>query len=274
MSEQQTQTFRGVIEKVRNVNTRTGRKMITFEVGEYSFKAFGEHAAAAEQLERKHVEIVAKHNTFKGKHEYAVVMIADEMGGQWVKATDTRRSAPVSSSQTPVASPQQNLKRAGRHHWNLQGYGKNWKAREVGAWLNEFFDSLTEDEWREWKTFRDNHWPHTYAEDEKIAQIDEKIKLNNEKNRGGPYNFELENELVELWNERNGVVASGGGLSLESVKSRFNARLDLVHENLRRQTKVQSSVSGAGVQATPTVIPARDPTCVTSSALSGNEGLS
>jgi hypothetical protein len=238
MPEQKTQTFRGTVENVKNVNTRSGRKMITFEMAGYPFKAFGEQADAIEQVEGQHVEITAKHNTFHGKDEYAVVTIAGEIEGQRVKASDTRRSVLASSSQSQVPAPQQNLKHGDRDHCRLSSYGRDLKAREVGAWLNEFIDSLTENEWRQWKTHWDNRWPHTNVENDKIAEIDEKIKVAEEKNHG-PYNVESMDKLLNLWNERNNVVVHGGGL--ESVKARFNARLDLVGEDLRRKVTAQVS---------------------------------
>jgi hypothetical protein len=88
MPEEKKQTFRGAIQNVKNVNTRSGRKMITFEMTGYPFKAFGEQAEAIEKVEGQHVEITAKHNTFHGKDEYAVVTIAGEVDGQRVKASD------------------------------------------------------------------------------------------------------------------------------------------------------------------------------------------
>jgi len=241
MPEQKTQTFRGTVENVKNVNTRSGRKMITFKMAAYPFKAFGEQADAIKQIEGQHVEITAKHNTFHGKDEYAVVTIANEIDGQRVKASDTRRPTLPPSQQAQVPAPQQSLKHGERPHWRLPSYGSNRKAREVGAWLNEFFDSLTEEEWRQWKTHWDNHWPHTDVENDKIAEFNEKIRVAKEKNHG-PFNVERTDELGNLWRERNSVVPCGGGL--ESVKARFNPRLDLVREDLRRKATAQVSKAG------------------------------
>jgi hypothetical protein len=206
MQEQKMQTFRGAIQNVKNVNTRSGRKMITFEMAGYPFKAFGEQAEAIEQVEGQHVEITAKHNTFHGKDEYAVVTIAGEIDGQRVKASDTRRS-------TQVPAPQQHLKHADRPHWHLPSYGKNLKARKVGVWLNEFFDSLTEEEWRQWqmpKYKRSGTFPIT----------------------------EEEAETQRTWRDTS-TPPPRPAQDLESVKTRFNARLDLVREDLRRKATAQ-----------------------------------
>jgi hypothetical protein len=213
MPAQKTQTFRGTVENVKNVNTRSGRKMITFGLGGYPFKAFGEQAEAVEQLEGEHIEIIANHNTFHGKDEYAVVTIAGEIDGQRVKASDTRRSTLASSSQSQVPDPQQNLKHGDRTHWHLPSYGNNVKARKVGAWLNEFFDSLTEEEWRQWqmpKYKRSGTFPIT----------------------------EEEVETQRTWRDTS-TPPPRSAQGLESVKTRFNARLDLVREDLRRKATAQ-----------------------------------
>ncbi len=95
MSEQRTQqklqTFRGTIENVQSKDTRSGLAMVVFEVNGYAFKAFGSQAAAVQQLSGQYAEITAKHNTFMGKDEYAVVTIAGEVNGHPVTASDTRR---------------------------------------------------------------------------------------------------------------------------------------------------------------------------------------
>jgi len=221
MPEQKTQTFRGAIQNVKNVNTRSGRKMITFEMTGCLFKAFGEQAEAVEQLEGEHVEITAKHNTFHGKDEYAVVTIAGQIDGQRVKALDTRGSALASSSQTEVPAPQRNLKHGDRDHWRLSSYS-NRKAREVGAWLNEFFDSLTEEEWRQWqmpKYERSGTFPIT----------------------------EEEAETQRTWRDTP-TAPPRPAQDLESVKTRFNARRDLVREDLRHQAAAESSEQTSSAQ--------------------------
>ena len=216
MPEQKTQTFRGAIQNVKNVETRSGRKMITFEMTGYFFKAFGEQADAIEQVEGQHVEITAKHNTFHGKDEYAVVSIAGEIDGQRIKASDTRESALASSSKTQVPAPQQNLKHGDRYHWRLSSYGSNLKAREVGAWLNSFFDSLTDEEWCQWQMPKFKRFGTFPATDE-------------------------EAETQRTWRDTS---QSPPRLpqDLESVKARFNARLDLVREDLKHKTTAQAVV--------------------------------
>jgi hypothetical protein len=84
MRKQSVQTFRGEIRNFTNVNTRTGTKMVRFEVNSYPFKAFGRQAEAIEHLAGLHAEITATHNTFRGKDEYAVVTVAGEIGGHIV----------------------------------------------------------------------------------------------------------------------------------------------------------------------------------------------
>jgi len=149
MQEQKTQTFRGTVENVKNVNTRSGRKMITFSVGGYPFKAFGEQAEAVEQLEAEHVEITAKHNTFHGRDEYAVVSIAGEMGDEQIKTTCTGRTTPTSPS-NPL-----NLKNPGRHAGNPKNI--------IQRWILRFIDELSPEEWSAWSNdprfIKDKHWP-------------------------------------------------------------------------------------------------------------------
>ena len=209
MPEQKAQTFRGAIQNVKNVNTRSGRKMITFEMTGYPFKAFGEQAEAVGQLEGEHVEITARHNTFHGKDEYAVVTIAGEIDGQRVKASDTRRS-----TQVPV--PQQHLKHADRPHWHLPSYGRNLKAREVGAWLNEFFDSLSDDEWRQWQM-------PMYKRIGTFPATEEEV------------------ETRRTWRDTS-ARPPRLPQDLDSVKARFNSRLDLVREDLKHKTTAQAVV--------------------------------
>ncbi len=218
MPEQKTQTFRGAIQNVKNVNTRSGRKMITFEISGYPFKAFGEQAAAVEQLESEHAEVTAKHNTFQGRDEYAVVTIAGDTSGQRVEATDIPRFAPASSSQTPISVAQQNLKHTGRNHWRLSSYGGNLKAREVGAWLNGFFDSLTYEEWRQWQMPKFKRFGTFPVTDEEVE-----TQRNWKDTSQSPPRFPQD---------------------FESVKARFNARLDLVREDLKHKATAQVSKTG------------------------------
>jgi hypothetical protein len=222
MPEQKTQTFRGAIQNVKNVNTRSGRKMITFEMTGCPFKAFGEQAEAVEQLEGEHVEITAKHNTFHGKDEYAVVTIAGGIDGQRVTGSDTHGSALASSSQTQVPAPQQNLKPGDRDHWRLPSYGNNVKARKVGVWLKEFFDSLTDDEWRKWQMPMYERFGTFPATEEEV-------------------------ETRRTWRDTS---ASPPRLpqDLDSVKARFNSRLDLVREDLRHQATAESSEQTSSAQ--------------------------
>jgi hypothetical protein len=214
-TQQRAQSFRGTIENVQSKNTRSGLAMVVFTVNGYAFKAFGAQAEAAQQLEGEHIEITAKHNTFRGKDEYAVVTIAGEIDGQRVKASDTRRS-----TQVPV--PQQHLKHADRPHWHLPSYGRNLKAREVGAWLNEFFDSLSDDEWRQWQ-----------------MPMYKRIGT-----------FPATEEEVETRRTWRGTSASPPRLpqDLDSVKARFNSRLDLVREDLRHQAAAESSEQTSSAQ--------------------------
>jgi hypothetical protein len=222
MPEQKTQTFRGAIQNVKNVNTRSGRKMITFKMTGYPFKAFGEQAEAIEQVEGQHLEITAKHNTFHGKDEYAVVTIVGEIDGQRVKSSDTPRSAPALSSQAPVPAPQQNLKHGDRDHCRLPSYGSNLKARKVGAWLNEFFDSMTDDEWRQWQM-------PMYQRFGTFPTTEEEV------------------ETRRTWRDTS-ARPPRLPQDLDSVKARFNSRLDLVREDLRHQAAAESSEQTSSAQ--------------------------
>jgi hypothetical protein len=107
--QQKLQTFRGTIANVQSKDTRSGLAMVVFEVNGYAFKAFGSQAAAVQQLSGQYAEITAKHNTFRGKDEYAVVTIAGEVGGRPVIASDTSKRLLTSSApqQPQTASPSQ-----------------------------------------------------------------------------------------------------------------------------------------------------------------------
>ncbi len=59
-TQQKSQTFRGTIENAHSKDTRTGLAMVVFKVNGYAFKAFGDQAAAVQQLEGQHAEITAK----------------------------------------------------------------------------------------------------------------------------------------------------------------------------------------------------------------------
>ncbi len=222
------ETISGIVSDLKVIPTRTGKNMVTFVLGGKSFKAFGDIAAVLQALNAKQVEITAKCGTYRGKPEYAVVSL---------KGTVDGRDVSVSDGRTISAPQQQNLKHNDRHRWNLQSY-TNPQNREVGVWLNAFFDSLTEEEWLQWRTHRDSFWPKTDTENEKIKQIDEEIECAEEINRAEqkqhlPYNSQLASQILELWSKRNRVVAGGG--SLESVQARFNPRLQIVREELKRK---------------------------------------
>jgi len=148
-AQQNAQTFRGKIENVHSKNTRSGLAMVVFTVNGYAFKAFGVQAEAVRQLEGQNAEIMAKHNTFQGKDEYAVVTIAGEVGGQRVSASNTCGLAPTSPDK-PLS-----LKHPGRHPGNPKYITQRWIMR--------FIDELTPEEWRVWSTDarfkRDRIWP-------------------------------------------------------------------------------------------------------------------
>ena len=124
--------------------------------------------------------------------------------------------------------------------------------------LNEFLDSLTEEEWLQWQEHRDSHWPRTDAENEEISRIDEEIacakqiRLTEQKDRR-PYNLELGDRILQLYNKRSSVVATQSGS--ESAKARFNARLDVVRGHLKCRTRAEA----------PVPIAARTPATATSS---------
>jgi hypothetical protein len=148
-AQQNAQTFRGKIENVHSKNTRSGLAMVVFTVNGYAFKAFGVQAEAVQQLDGQNAEIMAKHNTFKGKDEYAVVTIAGEVWGKQVTASDTSRSAPGSHFN------QLALNHPGRHPGDPRDL--------IQRWIMRFIDELTPEEWRVWSTDarfkRDRIWP-------------------------------------------------------------------------------------------------------------------
>jgi hypothetical protein len=233
MSEQKTQqklqTFRGKIENVESKNTCSGLAMVVFKVNGYAFKAFGYQAQTVRQFDGQHAKITAKHNTYMGKDEYAVVTISGEIDGHPVAASDASRSVPASSV------PQQRLKHSDRHQWHLPSYGSNVKAREVGVWLNQFFDNLTEAEWRQWKEYPNSIWPihdtDRQAEREHREKFPRQFKEDFERRYGRQFPGTDEDILCSY---------SGGGMpqDLDSVKERFCTRLDEVHEDLRRKSAV------------------------------------
>jgi hypothetical protein len=60
-TQQKSQTFRGTIENVQSKDTRSGLAMVVFKVNGYGFKAFGDQAAAVQQLDGQHAEIKAQY---------------------------------------------------------------------------------------------------------------------------------------------------------------------------------------------------------------------
>jgi len=166
--------------------------------------------------------------------EYAVVTIAGEVGGHPVTTSDTSRSVLASSA------PQQKLKHTGRQQWNLRAYGSNVKAREVGFWLNQFFDDLTEAEWQEWKKHPNYNWPIHDADRIRRQAHREKFlrqfKEDYERDHGKPCPRSDTDILCSC---------SGGGTpqDLESVKARFYRRLEEVHESLRRKESTSTQTS-------------------------------
>jgi hypothetical protein len=241
----ETEVITGIVSELKVINTRTGTNMVTFVLGGKRCKAFGDMAATLQTSNDEQVEITARRGTYLGKPEYAVVS---------VKATVEGRNVSVSDIHTVATLPKQDLKHVNRYRWNLQSYGSDAKARAVGMWLNEFFDSLTEEEWFQWQTYRDSRWPKTDAENEEISRIDEEIacaneiKLTEQKDHR-PYNMELEDRILELHNKRSRVVATSGS---ESVKARCNARLDVVRGHLKCRTRAQAPVLAARTPATAT----------------------
>ncbi len=195
MRRQETQTFRGEIKNVKNVSTRSGRKMITFEVDGYHFKAFGDQADAVERLQSAHAEIAAKHNTFHGKDEYAVVTVAGEVGGHRIQASDTRGPA-IASSRSALT-----LKNPGRHNGNPKDL--------IQRWIMPFIDELTPEEWRVWSTdnrFKnDRVWPR-YPEESREHHV-------------ASYTMTADEEVKRL----------------PDVKARFENRLNEVRMALREE---------------------------------------
>jgi hypothetical protein len=245
MSEQKTQqklqTFRGKIENVESKNTRSGLAMVVFKVNGYPSKAFGNQAEAVQQLEGHHAEITARHNTYKGKDEYAVVTIAGEIGGRQVAVTDTSRPVPASSV------PQQKLKHSDRQQWNLRSYGSDVKAREVGIWLNQFFDDLTETEWEQWKQYPNSHWPIHDSDRQAERDHNEKsvrqFKEGFECRNGKPYPGKDVDILCSC--ARRAMPQD-----LESVKARFYTRLDEVRGDLKRKASPTDPGTPADVRCT------------------------
>ena len=234
-TQQKLQTFRGKIENVQSKNTRSGLAMVVFTVDGYAFKAFGDQAKAAQQLNDHHADITAKHNTYMGKDEYAVVTIAGEVGGHPVTTSDTSRSV------LPSSAPQQKLKNTGRHQWNLRAYGSNVKAREVGFWLNRFFDDLTEAEWQEWKKHPNSNWPihdaDRVADQLRREQCIRQFKENYERDYGKPFPGSDVDILCLCYPGRPMPQ------DLESVKARFYKRLEEVHDSLRRKASTSTQTS-------------------------------
>ena len=245
MSEQKThqklQTFRGKIENVESKNTRSGLAMVVFKVNGYAFKAFGSQAEAVRQFDGQHAEITAKHNTYLGKDEYAFVTISGEIDGHPVAASDTSRSIPASSA------PQQRLKHSDRPQWNLRSYGSDVKAREVGIWLNQFFDDLTETEWEQWKKYPNSQWP--IHDSDRQAERD--------------YNEKCVRQFKEDFERRNGEPYPGKDVDIlcccgsrrmpqdfDSVKARFYTRLDEVRGDLKRKASLTDPGTPADVRCT------------------------
>jgi hypothetical protein len=92
---------------------------------------------------------------------------------------------------------------------NLRSHGNNVQARKVGEWWNAFFDSLSDEEWRQWqapKYERSGTFPIT----------------------------EEEAEIQRTWRDTS-KNPPAIPQDLQSVKARFNTRLDMVREELKRR---------------------------------------
>lgn len=88
--EQEHVVFTGRVTNVRNIPTKTGRKMVICAVGGKTCKAFGDVATVCEQLDQQQATITATAGKYQGQVEYAVVNVRSLINGHEVAATDVR----------------------------------------------------------------------------------------------------------------------------------------------------------------------------------------
>lgn len=206
-------TIRGVLMDIRSIPTQTGKPFVVCMVGEHKCKLFGDVATL----------ILANQDQHAGQETEAYGHWDVKRGNEFV--IDGFHTQPVQPSQAVFRKPASDTRPAStRLHWDLKRCGSDEKARRVGEWLNEFFDLLTDEEWRQWQMPKYKRLGVFPAGEEEV-------------------------EVRRAWKDTN---QSPPDLpqDLESVKVRFNARLDVIREDLRRRTRAQASMPAVSAPAT------------------------
>jgi hypothetical protein len=80
----------GAIQNVRNIETSTGRKMVTCTIDGYRCKAFSEIAMQVEKLEDCLVEVIAEQGGFQGAPEYLVTKVKPMLVGPPLKRDELK----------------------------------------------------------------------------------------------------------------------------------------------------------------------------------------
>jgi hypothetical protein len=213
-------TIRVVFTDIRSVPTQTGTAFVVCKVGGHKCKLFGDVArlilANQDQYHGQETKVYGRWDVKRGNE-----FVIDSFHTQHVQPS------PV-VLQTPVSEARQGSTRL---HWDTKRIGSDEKARRVGEWLNDFFDSLTEEKRRQWQMPKYKRLGLFPASEDEV-------------------------QVRRTWKDTN---QSPPDLpqDLESVKVRFNARLDLIRENLRRRTGAQASLTASRPPAT--AIPAEPP---------------
>jgi hypothetical protein len=202
-------TIRGFLTNIRSVPTQTGTAFVVCKIGEHKCKLFGNLAKLilANQYEHEGQETEADgHWDVKRGNEFVI---------------DSFKTQPVQAGPKPVSDTRPP---STRYQWNLRSYGSNVDARRVGEWLNEFFDSLTEEEWHQWQMPKYKHSGLFPASEEEL-------------------------QVCRTWRDCN-TSPPAMPQDLESVKTRFNARLGVIRDDLRPRGKSKATAPPAKTPAT------------------------
>ncbi len=213
-------TIRGVLTDIRSVPTQTGTVFVVCKVGGHKSKLFGDVAKL----------ILANQDQYEGQETEAYGRWDVKRGNEF--AIDNFHMQPVQPSPVVLPTPAREARQGStRLHWDTKRSGSDEKARRVSEWLNEFFDALTDEEWRQWQMPKYKRLGVFPASEEEV-------------------------EVRRTWKDTN-QSPPAIPQDLESVKVRFNARLEMIREDLRCRTSARASLTAARTPATP--MPAEPP---------------
>lgn len=182
-TEMNTEMISGAVADLRVIPTHSGKNMVTFTLGGKSCKAFGDNAANLQNLNGEQVTVAAKSGSYRGEAEYAVERIENPSGA-------------LNDASKPTSHPSM-TKHPAREH--------RQPCDPLCVWLNDFIDSMTDEEYREWTSRKDHNFP------------------------------DLPGESVDERKAAAGYPAGSHYKVFPAFKTRFESRLDEIREDLRRK---------------------------------------